>query len=112
MSLPLWTIEIVTGSYRLGLLYERMTCEGAIWVGWSRRKPSCLGRFLRGSHHDVVCMVQNRKPEATLAKIAKDSGVHIGTLGKWMRHGRAPAGVTVSESVKLRESRKQNGHPE
>ena len=50
-----------------------------------------------------------------LAQIAKDFGVHVGTLDKWMRQARVDdgeqPGVTASESVELRELRKREPSP-
>lgn len=61
---------------------------------------------------DVVRVASNRGPDVTLAQIAKDFGVHVGTLDNWMRQARVEAGeqpgVTSSESVELRELRKRN----
>ena len=37
---------------------------------------------------DVVRVALNRDPEVTLAQIAKDFGIHVGTLDKWMRQAR------------------------
>lgn len=61
---------------------------------------------------DVVRVAQNRDVDVTLAQIAKDFGVHVGTLDKWMRQARVEdgdrPGVTASESAELRELRKRN----
>lgn len=61
---------------------------------------------------DVVRVASNREPEVTLAQIAKDFGIHIGTLDKWMRRARVESGeqegVTVAESAQLRELKKRN----
>ncbi len=68
--------------------------------------------FPKEFRDDVVRVAQNRDPEVTLAEIAKDFGVHVGTLDKWMRQARIEdgeqSGVTVSESGELRELRKRN----
>ena len=68
--------------------------------------------FPKEFRDDVVRVAQNRDPEVTLAEIAKDFGVHVGTLDKWMRQARIEdgeqPGVTVSESGELRELRKRN----
>ncbi|WP_295034337.1 transposase [uncultured Microbacterium sp.] len=41
--------------------------------------------FPKEFREDVVRVAENRDPEVTLAQIAKDFGVHVGTLDKWMR---------------------------
>lgn len=57
-------------------------------------------------------MAQNRKPDVTLAQIARDVGVHVGTLDKWFREARIDdgeqPGMTRSESNELRQLRKRN----
>ena len=61
---------------------------------------------------DVVRVALSRDPEVTLAQVAKDLGVHVGTLDKWMRQARIEAGdqsgVTRVESDEVRELRKRN----
>jgi len=61
---------------------------------------------------DLICVAENRDPEVTLAQIAKNFGVHIGTFDKWMRQARIEAGEhpgeTELESAELRELRKRN----
>ena len=61
---------------------------------------------------DVVRIAQQRDPEVTLAQIAKDFGIHVGTLDKWMRQARIEGGerpgVTRSDNEELRELRKRN----
>lgn len=68
--------------------------------------------FPREFRDDVIRVAQNRDPEVTLAQIAKDFGVHVGTLDKWMRQARIDAGEqlgeTKQESAELRELRKRN----
>ena len=68
--------------------------------------------FPREFRDDVIRVAENRDPEVTLAQIAKDFGVHVGTLDKWMRQARVEAGEqpseTKQESVELRELRKRN----
>ncbi|WP_198141969.1 hypothetical protein [Leucobacter komagatae] len=48
-------------------------------------------------------------PEVTLAQIAKDFGIHVGTLGKWLREEHVEQGqkrgATRSETAELRELR-------
>ena len=61
---------------------------------------------------DVVKIALDRGPEVTLAQIAKDFGIHVGTLDKWLREERIEQGqkpgVTRSENAELRELRKRN----
>ena len=68
--------------------------------------------FPKEFRDDVVRVAQSRDPEVTLAQIAKDFGIHVGTLDKWMRQARVEdgeqPGVTRSESQELRELRKRN----
>ena len=68
--------------------------------------------FPKEFRDDVIRVAENRDPEVTLAQIAKDFGVHVGTLDKWMRQSRIDAGEqpgqTSSESAELRELRKRN----
>ena len=68
--------------------------------------------FPKEFRDDVVRIARNRDPEVTLAQIAKDFGIHVGTLDKWMRQDRLEQGeqrgVTQSECAELRELRKRN----
>ena len=68
--------------------------------------------FPKEFRDDVIRVAENRDPEVTLAQIAKDFGVHVGTLDKWMRQARIEAGEqpgeTKQESAELRELRKRN----
>lgn len=68
--------------------------------------------FPKEFRDDVVRVAQNRGADVTLAQIAKDFGVHVGTLDKWLREARIDdgehPGVTRSESNELRELRKRN----
>lgn len=68
--------------------------------------------FPKEFRDDVIRVAENRDPDVTLAQIAKDFGVHVGTLDKWMRQARIEAGKqpgeTKQESVELRELRKRN----
>lgn len=61
---------------------------------------------------DVVRVALNRDPEVTLAQIAKDFGIHVGTLDKWLRQARIEdgekPGTTRSENDELRELRRRN----
>lgn len=68
--------------------------------------------FPKEFRDDVVRVARNREPDVTLAQIAKDFGVHVGTLDKWLREARIDegeqTGVTRAESSELRELRKRN----
>jgi len=68
--------------------------------------------FPREFREDVVRVALNRDPDVTLAQIAKDFGVHVGTLDKWLRQARIDSGEQVggpaSESEELRKLRKRN----
>lgn len=59
---------------------------------------------------DVVRVARSREDGVTLARIAKDFGIHEMTLAKWMRQadiedGKKP-GTTTAESVENRELKK------
>lgn len=41
---------------------------------------------------DVVRVALERDPDITLVQIAKDFGIHVGTLDKWLRQARIEAG--------------------
>jgi transposase-like protein len=48
---------------------------------------------------DVIRVAEKRDPEVTLAQITKaTSGVHVGTLGKWVRQARIEAGEQPGET--------------
>ncbi|MDA3147589.1 IS3 family transposase [Leucobacter sp. UCMA 4100] len=69
-------------------------------------------RYPKEFRDDVVKITLDRGPEVTLAQIAKDFSIHVGTLDKWLREERVEAGqkpgVTRSENTELRELRKRN----
>ncbi|WP_157502449.1 IS3 family transposase [Leucobacter celer] len=69
-------------------------------------------RYPKEFRDDIVQVALNRGPEVTLAQIAKDFGIHVGTLDKWLREERVEQGqkpgVTRSENAELRELRKRN----
>jgi len=56
---------------------------------------------------DVVRVALERGPDVTLVQIAKDFGIRVGTLDKWLRQARIEAGeqqgLTRLESAELRE---------
>lgn len=68
--------------------------------------------FPKEFRDDVVRVALKRDPDVTLVQIAKDFGIHVGTLDKWMRQARIEAGeqagVTRAESAEVRELRKRN----
>lgn len=68
--------------------------------------------FPKEFRDDVVRVARNRDPEVTLAQVAKDFGVHVGTLDRWLRQARIDAGdqegQTRSEGQEMRELRKRN----
>src|SRR5699024_398452 len=59
---------------------------------------------------DVVCVALNRDEKTTIGQIAKDFGVHEGTIAKWLRQADIDAGnkpgTTTDESAELRELRR------
>ena len=69
-------------------------------------------KFPEEFRDDVVRVAMNRDPGVTLVQIAKDFGVHVGTLDKWLRQARIEEGerpgVTRSENDELRELRRRN----
>src|SRR5699024_4032758 len=68
--------------------------------------------FPQEFREDVVQVTLNRDPDVTLALIAKDFGLHVGTLNKWMRQARTAAGdqpdATKSDNEELKALRKRN----
>jgi len=68
--------------------------------------------FPKEFRDDVVRVALNRDAGVTLVQIAKDFGIHVGTLDKWMRQARTDASeqpdVTTSEHDELKELRKRN----
>ena len=61
---------------------------------------------------DVARVVMGRDKNTTIAQIAKDFGVHEGTINKWIRQADIDAGNkpgnTSDESAELREMRRRN----
>ena len=61
---------------------------------------------------DVIRVVQTRDSKTTIGQIAKDFGVHEGTINKWIRQAEIDAGNkpgnTSDESAELREMRRRN----
>jgi len=67
--------------------------------------------YPREFREDVVRVARSREPGVTLARIAKDFGIHEVTLSNWMRQadiedGNRP-GVTATESAELRDARRR-----
>nr|BFF05892.1 transposase [Brevibacterium otitidis] len=61
---------------------------------------------------DVIRVVQTRDSKTTIGQIAKDFGVHEGTIAKWLRQadidaGNKPGKITC-ESAELRQMRRRN----
>ncbi|WP_169252231.1 transposase [Brevibacterium sp. 'Marine'] len=61
---------------------------------------------------DVIRVLQTRDYKTTIGQIAKDFGVHEGSLAKWLRQAEIEAGNkpgnTTDESAELREMRRRN----
>lgn len=61
---------------------------------------------------DVVRVALNRDRGVTRMDIAKDFGIHIGTLDKWLKQARIDSGekpgLTRTDNEELRELRKRN----
>lgn len=68
--------------------------------------------FPKEFRDDVVRVALNRDSDVTLAQIAKDFGIHVGTLDKWMRQARTEADeqpdAKRSDNEELKELRKRN----
>ena len=68
--------------------------------------------FPKEYREDVLRVAKNREPGVAIAQIAKDFGIHPGTLDNWRRAARVDAGEqtgsTTTESAELRELRKRN----
>ena len=56
---------------------------------------------------DVVRVAQSREPGVTIAQVAKDFGIHPGTLENWMRQERVEAGEQGGEQGGARAARDQ-----
>ena len=61
---------------------------------------------------NVIEVARAREAGTTLKEIAKDFGIHVGTLDKWLREERVESGekpgATKAEVAELRELRKRN----
>ena len=80
--------------------------------GWPGRMIIMPAKYPEEFRDDVVRVALNRDPEVTLAQIAKDFGIHVGTLDKWLRQARIEdgekPGMTRSDNDELRELRLRN----
>ena len=65
---------------------------------------------------DVINVARTRDPNTTLAQVAKDFGLHEGTIRKWLRQADLDAGnptertpgPTTEEKAELCELRRRN----
>lgn len=68
--------------------------------------------FQKEFRDGIVRVALNRDPGVTLAQIAQDFGVHVGTLDTWMRQARTEAGeqpgVKKPDNEELKELRQRN----
>lgn len=69
-------------------------------------------RFPQEFRDDVVRVALNRGPDVTMAQVAKDFGIHVGTLDKWLRQSRIDDGAEPSgnagDSDHVKELRRRN----
>lgn len=69
-------------------------------------------KYSKNFRDDVVQVALNRDPDVTLAQIANDFGIHVGTLDRWLRQERIETGekpgATRAENDELRELRRRN----
>jgi len=67
--------------------------------------------YPREVRDDVVRVARNRDAGVTLEQVAKDFGIHVMTLSKWMRQSDIDAGakpgVSTSEGAELRAARRR-----
>lgn len=68
--------------------------------------------FPKEFREDVIRVAKSRESGVTIAQIAKDFGIHAGTLDNWLRADRVDAGeqvgTTTTEAAEVRELRKRN----
>ena len=68
--------------------------------------------FPQEFREDVVRIALNREPGITRDDIAKDFGIHVGTLDKWLREARAQDSHELTrprtDNAELRELRQRN----
>lgn len=69
-------------------------------------------RYPKEFRDDVVRVALARDRDVSLAQIAEDFGIHVGTLDKWLRQERIDngeqEGVSRKESQELRQLRRRN----
>lgn len=69
-------------------------------------------RYPKEFRDDVVRVALARDWDVSLAQIAEDFGIHVGTLDKWLRQERVDngeqEGVCRKESQELRQLRRRN----
>ena len=69
-------------------------------------------RYPKEFRQDVVRVALARAEGVSLAQVAQDFGIHVGTLDKWLRQERIESGlregVSRKESQELRELRRRN----
>ncbi|WP_156759158.1 transposase [Microbacterium karelineae] len=80
---------------------------GPGWKDVTTPKP-----FPKEFRQDVLRVTHSREPGVTIVQIAKDFGIHAGTLENSMRQERVESGeqpgTTTAEAAELRELRKRN----
>lgn len=71
--------------------------------------PKPLPREFR---EDVVRVARGRDSKTTLEQVARDFGIHVGTLTKWLQKADVEDGVkpgrTEAESDEIRELKRRN----
>lgn len=69
-------------------------------------------KFPREFREDVVRVALSRDHDVSLAQIAEDFGIHVGTLDRWLRQDRIDngeqEGVSRKESQEMRQLRRRN----
>lgn len=81
--------------------------SGLVWKDVIVPKP-----FSKEFREHAVRVAKNRDKSVTLEQIAKDFGIHIGTLDNWMcqdriEHGEQ-SGASVAASAELRDLRRRD----
>lgn len=66
-------------------------------------------KYPKEFRQDVIRVALEREPDATLVQIAKDFGIHVGTLDKWLRQARIEArvegGLSFAEAAAVATAR-------
>ncbi|KAA8720373.1 transposase [Corynebacterium spheniscorum] len=69
-------------------------------------------RYPKEFRDDVIRVALVRDRDVSLAQVAEDFGIHVGTLDKWLRQERIDngeqEGVSRKESQELRQLRRRN----